>query len=136
MRFDLAWLRRLAVRALALCIREPAGEGRAVLHEIDTLEVAIVSDKAIAAVHEQFMHIAGATDVITFDHGEIVISADTAQQNTAQFGKSVEEELALYTVHGLLHLNGFEDNTPPAAARMRAVQRRILKACLSETPPP
>ncbi|MBC8097015.1 MAG: rRNA maturation RNase YbeY [Akkermansiaceae bacterium] len=135
-RFDLAWLRRLATVALAQCFRQQPERGRPVLRELETVEVPVVSDEAIAAVHEQFMGIPGPTDVITFDHGEIVISAWTAQRNAARFGKSVEEELALYTIHGLLHLNGFEDNTDPSAARMRAVQRRILKACLAEISPP
>jgi probable rRNA maturation factor len=135
-RFDLVWLQQLAAVALKRSLRQQAEGERAVLRSLEMVEAAVVSDRAIAKVHEQFMGIPGATDVITFDHGEIVISAVTAQRNAAQFGNSVEEELALYTVHGLLHLNGFEDNTPPAAARMKAVQRRILKACLAEIPPP
>ena len=44
------------------------------------MSVAIVSDRRIAEIHVDFMGIAGPTDVITFDHGDIVISAETAAQ--------------------------------------------------------
>jgi len=78
------------------------------------------------------MAIPGPTDVITFPYGEIVISADTASARAPDYRHTVEEELALYTVHGLLHLNGFEDASAPGAARMRKAQSRIVKRCLAE----
>lgn len=46
----------------------------------------------------------------------------------------MKEELALYTVQGLLHLNGFENAIPGDAARMQKVQTRVWKRCLSKTP--
>ena len=82
------------------------------------------------------MGIPGATDVLTFEHGEIVMSAQTAALYAAEHGHRVEVELALYTVHGLLHLNGFEDTTSRGAARMQKVQSRVLKECLETTPSP
>ena len=104
--------------------------------------MTFVSDAAIARVHRDFMNIPGATDVITFAHGEIVISTETAQLNAAQYGRPLGEELARYLVHGLLHLNGYEDKKPADAARMLArlsgrnhrVQERILSDCLKKTP--
>ena len=71
-RFDLPWLRRFAIVALAQC----EGEGIAFgvpLESLEEIEVSIVSDRAIAGVHRRFMNIPGATDVITFEHGEIII---------------------------------------------------------------
>ena len=47
--------------------------------------------------------------MITFEHGEIVISAQTAAENAAKYGKRLDHEVALYIIHGLLHLNGYED---------------------------
>ena len=64
--------------------------------------------------------------MITFQHGEIFISVDTARANARRFRTSAEDELKLYIVHGLLHLGGFEDKTPAQARRMEAVQRRIF----------
>ena len=131
----LAWLRRFAEVAMEKCARQ-SGDGRFALAQLAEVEVAIVSDRVIARVHRDFMGIAGATDVITFAHGEIVMSAPTAQRYAREYGHSTACELALYTVHGLLHLNGYEDATARAAARMRRVQDRILRACLAHHPPP
>ena len=110
--------------------------GRFALRALDEVEVVLVSDRTIARVHRDFMNIPGATDVITFEHGEIVMSAETAHHHAKAHGHSIEAELALYTVHGLLHLNGFEDATSRAAARMHRVQDRVLKECLAQLPRP
>ena len=132
-RFDLRWVRQFADVALESCRARPADRGR-LLEAVAEVEVAIVSDPVIAQVHEQFMGIQGPTDVITFEHGEIVISAQTAAANARCYRRSIEEEIALYTVHGLLHLNGFQDTDSREAARMRKVQNRIFKACLKKMP--
>ncbi len=131
----LGWLRRFAWLALSEC-REVCADDRFALKHLPEVEVTILSDRVIGQVHEEFMDIPGATDVITFEHGEIVMSAETARVYAAEHGHSVEEELALYTVHGLLHLNGFEDANPRDAARMHKVQDRIWKACLAQLPSP
>lgn len=128
-RFDLGWLRRCAEVALEECLRHCA-DGRHALGALEELEVAIVSDRTIARVHRQFMNIPGATDVITFEHGEIVISAETARAYAGQYGQTVELELALYIIHGLLHLNGYDDRTPRDHAAMHRVQDRVMKSCL------
>jgi probable rRNA maturation factor len=129
----LPWLRRFAESALQTCTAHSA-DGRFALRELEDVEVAIVSDRVIADVHQRFMNIPGATDVITFEHGEIVISAQTAAAYAREYGHVVDRELALYIVHGLLHLNGYEDAAPRDAARMRRDQERILQACLAQTP--
>lgn len=129
LRFGLDWLRRLAPVAVGRCLGRPARPG-APLSFLSEVEVTFVSDAAIARVHRDFMNIPGATDVITFDHGEIVISTETARDNAATYGRTLEEELALYIVHGLLHLNGYEDKGPEDFARMRELQERILAECL------
>lgn len=132
---NLAWLRRFAETALEKCARHSA-DGRFALAQLPEIEVAIVSDRVIARVHRQFMGIPGATDVITFAHGEIVMSAQTAEAHARDFGHPTGQELALYTVHGLLHLNGYEDATARDAARMHRTQDRVLKACLASLPVP
>ena len=96
--------------------------------------MAIVSDRVMAEVHERFLRIPGATDVITFEHGEIVASAQTAAAHARRYGRHVEQELALYIIHGLLHLNGYDDVKRSDAARMRGTHQRILRACLARLP--
>ena len=129
--FNLPWLKRLAPSALAECKKHPAtGAPEIALAQLEAVEIIIVSDARIAAIHEQFMNIPGATDVITFEHGEIVISAETAKRNSQDFHQPIEHELALYVIHGLLHLNGYDDRAPADAKQMRELQEKILSACL------
>lgn len=130
---NVAWLRRLAPLALEKC-RDVCADGSFALKSLEEINVAIVSDRTIARLHVEFMGIAGPTDVLTFEHGEIVMSAQTAALYAADFGHCLEQELALYTIHGLLHLNGFDDATSRDAARMRKVQTRVLKECLAKLP--
>lgn len=129
-RLDAGLLARLAEGSLGECVRH-SGDGRFALKKLALVEVAVVSDAAIARVHRQFMNAPGATDVITFEHGEIVVSADTASVQAAKHGHGVVEELALYVIHGLLHLNGWDDIVPRDRARMHRTQRRIWRRALS-----
>lgn len=91
------------------------------------VHIWLVSDRRMSMLHRRFMNIGGATDVITFQHGEIFISAETARRNARPFGSSLRRELQLYIVHGLLHLHGFSDRSAADAKRMAAEQERILK---------
>jgi len=129
-RFDLPWLRRFAPVALAECEREGVAP-RAPLESLEEIEVSIVSDRAIAQVHQRFMGIPGATDVITFEHGELVISATTAARYAQEYRQPLEHEIGLYVIHGLLHLNGYDDLAEPAASRMKETQTDILRRVLA-----
>lgn len=126
---DLAWLRRLAPFALEECAALSPGAAFP-LQALEEVAVAIVSDRRIAQMHVEFMGIAGPTDVLTFDHGDIVISAETARSYAAEYAQPVDHEIARYIVHGLLHLNGFDDREPQARRKMHTVQERVLRACL------
>jgi probable rRNA maturation factor len=122
-------VRRVAKEALRECEAAGVAKGGA-LEGLAEIEVSVVSDRAIAEVHERFMSIAGATDVITFEHGEIVIGAQTAARQAREYGQGIEEELGLYIIHGLLHLNGHDDLAAPAWARMRKAQAALLARTL------
>ncbi len=125
-RVNLKRLRKAAAAALKASLALKAG-GQFALHTLDEIGVAIVSDSAIERVHVDFMAIAGATDVITFDHGEIVVSADTAATCAKEHGHSVDEELMLYIIHGFLHLAGYDDRITAERKKMHAVQNRIWR---------
>jgi probable rRNA maturation factor len=58
--------------------------------------------------------------------GEIVVSVDTAKREATRRGLSVNAEIALYVVHGLLHLLGYDDNQESSAARMHELEEEIL----------
>ena len=65
--------------------------------------------------------------MLTFEHGEIFLSVETARRNARIFGNSLTRELRLYIVHGLLHLHSFEDRTEAGARKMKTMQERILR---------
>ncbi len=133
-RFDVKRLREFAALSLAECARH-SGDGLFALKKIPVIEVAVVSDAVIARVHVRFMDVPGPTDVITFDHGEIVVSADTARAQAAEHGHDVVSELALYIIHGLLHLNGYDDIAPRDRAKMHRMQDRIWRCVLAKLTP-
>jgi len=128
-RFDLAWLKKFSVKALTECVAR-AATADAPLSQLSSVEVSVVSDATIADVHMRFMQVEGSTDVITFDHGEILISAETAKKYARKYGQKLEAELGLYIIHGLLHLNGYDDIKTADAAKMHRLQERILKKLL------
>lgn len=125
-RVDTRRIREALHRALPMITEAPGGD--VPVEASGEVEISIISDKAIARVHVDFLDVEGPTDVITFPYGEILISAETAAREAAARGYSVERELTLYAIHGLLHLHGFDDKTPAAAVRMHRRQDEILKA--------
>ena len=122
---DAGDLEKFAKKAIALCLRVPRKK-ETELVKLREVSVLIVSDSRIASLHRQFMNESGPTDVITFQHGEIFVSAETARRNARRFGNTVARELRLYVVHGLLHLHGFDDRNEGSARKMEVAQRRIL----------
>lgn len=118
-------LQAFADRALAMCLA--LSSRKTPLRSLSCIHVLLISDRRIAELHRRFMNLSGPTDVITFEHGEIFVSAEAAKRQAKQFGTSITRELQLYILHGLLHLHGFDDDTPAAARRMGSVQARLLR---------
>jgi probable rRNA maturation factor len=98
------------------------------LRKSGEVSVWLISDRRMALLHRKFLGQLGPTDVLTFQHGEIFISVETAQRHARAFGNSLLRELKLYIVHGLLHLHRFDDQTPSKAHKMKAAQEKILRA--------
>lgn len=106
------------------------------------ISIAVVSDAEIAALHQEYLNISGPTDVLTFDlstapsdpqaprriEGEVVLSAETAMRCASANKHSPAAELALYAVHGLLHLLGMNDKNEQEAADMHRLEDEILVA--------
>jgi probable rRNA maturation factor len=99
------------------------------LRKSGEVSVWLISDRRMAFLHRKFLGQSGPTDVLTFQHGEIFISVETAQRHARAFGNSLLRELKLYIVHGLLHLHRFDDQTPSKAHKMKTAQEKILRAC-------
>ena len=124
-RVPLKALQEFVVRALRECLKIPRRK-RGGLADLVELSVLLVSNRRMAELHRRFLHLPGPTDVITFQHGEIFVSVQTARSEARRFGNSLEGELRLYMAHGLLHLHGFDDKTPADAAEMERAQERLV----------
>ncbi len=97
------------------------------------ISIAFLDEESIATVHGDFMDDPTPTDVITFPGdpecelaGEICVCPPIAQSYAAAAGLSFSDELALYLIHGYLHLCGYDDIEDADRAAMRAAEQRAL----------
>lgn len=131
---DLRLLRKITIFLLKEILDEPQFE----------LGIHIVSADEMAKVNETFLQHAGSTDVITFDyneseiknelHGDIFISADDAVMQAKQFRTTWQSELARYIVHGILHLQGYDDLDSVSRKKMKRVETQTLKRLAKQFP--
>ena len=122
-------LQMFAEKALRRCVQLHTKKDTD-LRKLHKILVWLISDRRMASLHRKFMHQAGPTDVLTFQHGEIFVSVETAKRHARAFGNSLARELCLYIAHGLLHLHGFDDRTQAAARKMERTQKKILRQAL------
>jgi len=122
-------LQNFAGRAVQRCL-QLRKQKRTDLSRLREVFVWLISDRGMSRLHRQFLGEIGPTDVLTFQHGEIFISVETAKQHAHAFGNPLVRELQLYIIHGLLHLHGFDDRTPAEARKMQRTQERILHSVL------
>jgi probable rRNA maturation factor len=122
---DLAWLReRVASIVPMLSVA------------IARLVVAIVPDAEMTRLHRGHCGIDSTTDVLTFhQHAagapidvDIAVCVDEARRQAIGRGHSVERELLLYIVHGLLHCADYDDHDEAGYRAMHAEEDRILTA--------
>ena len=123
-------LETFAADAVKRCLRLQKRK-RTDLRKLHEIFVWLISDRRIALLHRKFLGQSGPTDVMTFRHGEIFISVETARRHARAFGNCLVHELKLYIVHGFLHLQGFDDQTPGEAYKMKRAQEKILRSALS-----
>lgn len=100
------------------------------------LSVAIVDDTQMARLHRRYLNLPGTTDALSFDlrdeqagaevQGELVLCFDEAVRQARRRGHEARLELLLYAVHGLLHLLGYDDRDPRAAAAMHRREDELL----------
>lgn len=98
------------------------------LRRLSTVEITIISDRAIAQVHARFFGDPTPTDVISFDYGEILVGAGVVARQAREYGEPLAREALRCMVHGLLHLGGWRDDTARRRAGMARRQEAILAA--------
>ncbi len=96
---------------------------------LEGIEITLLDDDEMARIHDEFLNDATTTDVITFDHGELLIGVETAARQAEGFLSHVDREIALYGIHGMLHLSGFDDKSSADAKQMAGRQEEVLRAC-------
>lgn len=129
--FEVRTLRRRLHRLLRLLDREQ-----------DELSVLFVDDDEMTGLNRTYRHKNRTTDVLAFSQlegpgdplhpgilGDVVISVPTARRQARARGHSLQHELTLLLVHGVLHLVGYEHEGAgrARAAAMRREQRRLLE---------
>ena len=124
---DLPKIRRIVAVALPMCLEKPRKKGLTLPPEV---EITLLGEAAIAKVHGEFLEDPTPTDVITFEHGEILLGVPIAAANAKKFRHPADHEVALCAIHGLLHLLGFDDLTESERVIMHARQDEILEASL------
>ena len=130
-------------------------EDRRVRGEVE-VSLLFVDEPSIAALNEQFLGREGPTDVLAFPIedeplpggrspdsggsgpgvdaadepltllGDVVICPGVAARNAEDHGVTVDDELALLVVHGVLHLLGMDHETAGEAEAMEWLERELL----------
>jgi len=115
------------------------------LHPATELTVRLVDADTMAVLNQQWMDKSGPTDVLSFPMdeltpgrddaqeeeesgylGDIAICPQVAAQQAPAAGHSTSDEIQLLTVHGILHLLGYDHASPDEHHEMFGVQGRLL----------
>lgn len=111
----------------------------------DNTEVSVLltDDDMIAGLNKQYRNVDGPTDVLSFSQlegdddfaqevddgvlGDVVISVERAQAQSQAQGNTLDEEVDMLLVHGILHLLGYDHAEPDEEKVMFARQAEILE---------
>jgi len=119
------------------------------------VELAVFDDKDMARLHKEYLGRPKITDVICFDlaqtspaqpdgpsqiRASLALGGQVARKQARLNRTSINKELALYTVHGLLHVLGYNDAKPADARRMHHREDQLLQqlglgAVFKKSPP-
>lgn len=112
------------------------------------LSFRFTGDEDIQRMHRAFMGLDSPTDIMTFPYlseheqiasgdqdiagGDIIISVDRASAQAIEAGWSTLDELRFLSIHGMLHLAGWDDHDPEARAAMMDRQSALLVQWMNE----
>lgn len=122
------------------------------LHPQTEVSVILADLETMEKLHVEWMDEPGPTDVLSFPMdemrpgtpgaptpagllGDIVLCPAVAEQQGQAAGHPMEEELALLTTHGMLHLLGYDHAEPEEKAEMFGLQRELLSSFLGRDAP-
>jgi probable rRNA maturation factor len=100
------------------------------------MSLVLIGDAVMSRLHKEYMNIAGPTDVLTFPldengrgqvvSGEVFVCIAEARRQAKARGTTLASEVLLYSLHGMLHLCGFDDRTERDFRRMHRTEDMIL----------
>lgn len=97
------------------------------------VSVVFCSDTYLLELNKRHLQHDFFTDIITFDYsegdrvaGDLFVSVDRVYENADSYNVSRETELNRVSVHGILHLLGYKDNTPQEVTVMREKENEAL----------
>ncbi|HSV38361.1 MAG TPA: rRNA maturation RNase YbeY [Nocardioidaceae bacterium] len=113
------------------------------VHPQAELCIKLVDEATIATLNEQWMGKEGPTDVLAFPMdelrpglvneepedgvlGDLVLCAAVAERQAKEAGHAMADEVDLLTVHGILHLLGYDHAEPEEHREMFGLQARLL----------
>ncbi len=99
-----------------------------------SLSLIFVSDGYLRELHRRYLNDDSYSDVMTFNlgeqsdiEGEIYISLDRAKIQAEQYEVDLETEIARLIIHGLLHLQGYDDRTEAERLEMHRLENQYLE---------
>lgn len=117
------------------------------------MSLSVVSEQDIKKLNAEFRNVDSVTDVLSFPTadvhkkvinlselaldsidpqtqrfhlGDVIICLDRAKEQAQEYGHSLKRELCFLSLHGLLHLLGYDHETPDDETEMTALQKAIL----------
>jgi probable rRNA maturation factor len=116
--------------------------------EASEVSLLLTDDEEIQSLNKKYRDIDAPTDVLAFSQieklnnlpvlnskeefllGDIVISVETAQRQAVELGHSLLYELILLSVHGFLHLLGFDHDYENKNDKMKSLEKEIINTVL------
>lgn len=111
------------------------------IHRDSELSISLVDEDEMSALHVRWMDERGATDVLSFPMdemkphsatqgpgmvGDVVLCPDFAARQASHAGHGLQDELELLTVHGILHLLGYDHREAEEKDLMFGLQDQLL----------
>lgn len=111
------------------------------LHQKSDVEIVLrlTDNEEITALNERFRGLPEPTDVLSFNHdfinpetnqlnlGDIIISLERAMKQAQEHNHSLNDECLLLSIHGTLHLLGYDHYLPEEEQEMWSMQEKILR---------
>lgn len=116
------------------------------------MSLSVVSPQEIKQLNNQFRNVDSVTDVLSFptfdaqrkvidlaecqdvdpdtgkvNLGDVIICLERAKQQAAEYGHGLKREMCFLSLHGLLHLLGYDHMTEADEAQMTSLQKEILQ---------